>query len=351
VTFTPIDIADYTTAQATVSLTVTDAEATELTWKAPADITYGTALSADQLNATAPVPGTFVYAPSVGDMLAAGTHTLSVIFTPADTNLPMAEAAVALTVAKATPAIAWPKPNPIAYGVALGANQLNATAPIAGTFAYTPAAGDVLPAGTQNLSVIFTPSAASDYSNAEAAVLLSVTKATPTITWRTPADIPYGSPLGADQLNATATVPGTFSYTPGPGNVLTAGMQTLSVAFTPTDASNYTAAQATVRLVVQGLPNLADGQEAGDADAEDLEQSPEAENKSMREQEGRAESKAAAESAASQAAKRTPDNADTKRGPAQNEKTTNQQGKLETRTYKGATYVKGADGQWHLEQK
>jgi hypothetical protein len=128
-------------------------------------------------------------------------------------------------------------------------------------------------------------------------------------------------------------------------------MQTLSVAFTPTDASNYTAAQATVRLVVQGLPNLADGQEAGDADAEDLEQSPEAENKSMREQEGRAESKAAAESAASQAAKRTPDNADTKRGPAQNEKTTNQQGKLETRTYKGATYVKGADGQWHLEQK
>jgi Flp pilus assembly CpaE family ATPase len=349
VTFTPIDIADYNTTQATVSLNVTDAEATVLTWKAPSDITYGTALSADQLNATAPVPGAFVYAPSVGDMLAAGTHTLSVIFTPADTNLPRAEAAVALTVAKAMPTITWSKPNPIAYGVALSANQLNATAPVAGTFAYNPAAGDVLSAGTQNLAVIFTPSAASDYSNAEAAVSLTVTKAAPAITWRTPADIPYGTPLGTDQLNATASVPGMFSYTPGPGNVLTAGMQTLSVAFTPTDASNYTKAQATVRLVVEGLPNLAiDGPEAGDAAAADLDQSPETDSKSMRELEGAVESKAAPESPAG---KRPPDNADAKRGPAQAEKPAPQQGKLETRTYKGATYVKGADGQWHLEQK
>jgi hypothetical protein len=29
----------------------------------------------------------------------------------------------------------------------------------------------------------------------------------------------------------------------------------------------------------------------------------------------------------------------------------NQQSKLETRTYKGATYVKGADGQWYLQKK
>jgi uncharacterized protein YdbL (DUF1318 family) len=28
-----------------------------------------------------------------------------------------------------------------------------------------------------------------------------------------------------------------------------------------------------------------------------------------------------------------------------------QQSKLETRTYKGATYVKGADGQWYLQKK
>ena len=66
-------------------------------------------------------------------------------------------------------------------------------------------------------------------------------KATPTITWPTPADITYGTALGATQLNATASVPGTFVYTPAAGTVLNAGRgQTLSVTFTPTDAANYT---------------------------------------------------------------------------------------------------------------
>ena len=72
-------------------------------------------------------------------------------------------------------------------------------------------------------------------------------KATPTITWATPADITYGTALGATQLNATASVPGTFVYTPAAGTVLNAGAaQTLSVTFTPTDAANYTTATATV---------------------------------------------------------------------------------------------------------
>src|SRR5262249_52770663 len=34
-----------------------------ITWAAPADITFGTSLSGAQLNATANVPGTFVYTP------------------------------------------------------------------------------------------------------------------------------------------------------------------------------------------------------------------------------------------------------------------------------------------------
>ena len=52
----------------------------------------------------------------------------------------------------------------------------------------------------------------------------------------------------ATQLNATASVPGTFVYTPAAGTVLNAGAaQTLSVTFTPTDAANYTTATATRR--------------------------------------------------------------------------------------------------------
>ena len=49
-------------------------------------------------------------------------------------------------------------------------------------------------------------------------------KATPTITWATPADITYGTALSATQLNATASVPGTFVYTPVAGTVLNAGV-------------------------------------------------------------------------------------------------------------------------------
>lgn len=82
---------------------------------------------------------------------------------------------------------------------------------------------------------------------------------TTVIAW-TPvvATIPYGTALGAQQLNATATaggvaVPGTFVYTPPAGTVLAAGTQTLSVVFTPTDAVDYTTATASVQIVVGGL--------------------------------------------------------------------------------------------------
>ncbi len=59
----------------------------DVTWSVPADITYGTALSATQLNATSSVPGDFVYSPPAGTQLNAGpAQTLSVTFTPADTT-------------------------------------------------------------------------------------------------------------------------------------------------------------------------------------------------------------------------------------------------------------------------
>ena len=78
----------------------------------------------------------------------------------------------------------------------------------------------------------------------------SVGKATPTITWVTPAAITYGTALSSTQLNATASVAGTYSYSPALGTVLQAGIQTLSVTFTPTDTTDYTTATATVTVNV-----------------------------------------------------------------------------------------------------
>src|SRR4029077_17963143 len=138
--------------------------------------------------------------------------------------------------------ITWATPADITYGTALSATQLNATANTPGTFVYTPLAGTVLNAGpAQALSVTFTPTDAANFTTATKTVSITVLKATPVITWATPADITYGAALSATQLNATANTPGTFVYTPATGAVLNAGAgQTLSVTFTPTDATNYT---------------------------------------------------------------------------------------------------------------
>jgi len=86
-----------------------------------------------------------------------------------------------------------------------------------------------------------------------------VTRVTPTITWPAPAPISYGTPLGAAQLNATASVAsanvaGTFTYTPPAGTVLGAGGQPLSVSFTPTDTTLYTSASAGVSITVTPAP-------------------------------------------------------------------------------------------------
>jgi hypothetical protein len=85
----------------TVGLTVTDKDGGSgqstfqivvkanptITWNNPADVTYGTALSGTQLNATSSVEGSFVYTPAEGTTLNVGSNqTLSVTFTPKDTN-------------------------------------------------------------------------------------------------------------------------------------------------------------------------------------------------------------------------------------------------------------------------
>src|SRR6185295_5811081 len=260
VSFTPTDAANYTSATKTVAINVLKATPV-LTWSTPADIIYGTALSATQLNATASVPGTFVYNPIAGTVLSAGAaQTLSVSFTPTDAaNYTSATKTVEINVLKATPVLTWSTPADIIYGTALGATQLDATANVAGTFVYNPAVGVVLGAGAaQTLSVSFTPTDAANYTSASKTVEINVLKATPVLTWSTPADIVYGTVLSATQLNATASVPGTFVYTPAAGIVLNGGAaQTLSVSFTPTDGANYTSATKTVEInVLKATPVL-----------------------------------------------------------------------------------------------
>jgi len=82
-------------------------------------------------------------------------------------------------------------------------------------------------------------------------VTVTVLKGTPVITWSNPASINYGTALGATQLNATASVQGTFVYSPSSGKILQAAPnQNLMVTFTPNDAAHYTTATKTVQINV-----------------------------------------------------------------------------------------------------
>ena len=251
VTFTPADPANYASAEATALVTVAKASPV-VSWPTPASIPYGAPLSEKQLNATASIPGTFVYASEAGDLLTVGKHTLSVTFTPADTTgYTTAQATVAIAVTRATPKIAWPVPAPIVYGTRLSNSQLAATASVAGTFAYAPGEGAMLAAGTHTPVVSFTPADLTSYSTAQAAVSFDVMQAQPTVTWDTPAPISEGTALSAAQLNATASVPGTFVYQPAAGEIVSSGPHSLSVTFTPLDTENYTSVQASVSISVR----------------------------------------------------------------------------------------------------
>ena len=93
--------------------------------------------------------------------------------------------------------------------------------------------------------------AATNYTFQFVGGTLTVTQATPTLTWTAPAAISYGTALSGTQLDASSGgVAGAFVYTPAAGAVLTAGSQTLSVTFTPTDLIDYATATATVSLTI-----------------------------------------------------------------------------------------------------
>ena len=250
-----------------------------VSWTNPAAIDYLIPLSGTQLNATASynnvvlTGGSFAYNPASGTVLNAGTNRpLAVVFTPADTvNYNTANGSATITVNQLSPIINWTAPAAISYGTALSSTQLNATATyngntVAGSLVYTPASGAVLNAGpNQTLSVSFAPSDTVNYNGAGGTTTITVNKVTPAITWAAPASIVSGTALSATQLNATASynnasVAGSFVYAPVSGTVLPVGVnQALSVAFTPTNTTNYNSANGGTTLTVTSAPPVVTG--------------------------------------------------------------------------------------------
>jgi hypothetical protein len=162
----------------------------------PTSIVYGTALSSGQLDATAtdpttenPIAGAFAYTDqnnnslTQGQVLPAGTHTVTANFTTDDPNYNSGVTVTAqITVAQATPKITWSNPADICQSIPLSYDQLDASAtnPISGavlpgTFYYNPDVGTVLREGqNQSLNVTFVQGDSTNYTTASQTVHINV---------------------------------------------------------------------------------------------------------------------------------------------------------------------------------
>ena len=265
---------DRDLSTATATITVLKANQT-ITWANPADITYGTALSGTQLDATVSGPGSaptgaVTYTLGAGTILDAGNGQSLTVNVAATADYNAATATVSINVLKANQTITWANPADITYGTALGGTQLDAsvtgTGPAATcTVTYTPAAGTILDAGnSQTLTV--NVAATSDYNAATASVFINVLKANQTITWSNPADIVYGTALSSTQLDATVSgtgpaATGTVTYTPSAGTILDAGNgQTLTVNVAGTPDYNPATASAQINVLYAPLTITANNQ-------------------------------------------------------------------------------------------
>ncbi len=252
-TVTAVNAAGSNSVSATLTVSVAS---TIVTWPTPAPITYGAALTTNQLDATANLPGTFVYNPSLGTLLNSGTSTLSVVFTPTDTihyqTVTDTVSQVVLTAPLTVTGANFTRPqgttNPVFTGAIVGLqNGDNITA------TYSCSATTSSPRGTYPIVPALV-----DPNNRRTNYTVSLINGTldigTIVTWTNPSAILYGTALGSSQLNATANVPGHFVYNPNTGAELNTGTYLLSVVFTPNDTVNYQTVTGSVSQVVSPAP-------------------------------------------------------------------------------------------------
>ena len=220
--------------------------------------------------------------------MAGSPHSITAEYSGVSSGSPQFQAstsdALSQTVNKATPVITWSNPADIAYPTALSGTQLNATANVPGSFAYTPASGTVLNAGAnQTLTANFTPTDTAKYNNNSKTVSINVNKADQTITgFGAIADKTYGdadfkvSATGGGSGNPvtfTATGECSVSQVAGDWMVHITGAGSCTVTAHQAGNSNYNAApdvpqsfniaKANATINVNGYSGVYDGQAHG----------------------------------------------------------------------------------------
>ena len=184
---------------------------------------------------------------------AAGTYAsgLTASF-PGDAVYAAATASATVTVGHGDPRVTWAIPASITYGTPLSSVQLNATAAVAGTFSYYPAAGVVLPAGSHVLTTTFTPTSA-NYAQWTVSLGFIVAKAPPQLTLHAGTFEFDGQPHGAtasasDYRGWTLSPPVTLTYDGSSAAPTAVGVYTVVGSFA--GDANHEPASATATLTI-----------------------------------------------------------------------------------------------------
>jgi N-acetylneuraminic acid mutarotase len=194
VNFTPTDLANWNAASKTVTIRVVDSlnacPTISLSLPRLPDGTLGVSYYArvDVRGGSGPytirvsgVPAGMAarintsYVEFIGTPTLAGNFTvrMDVVDRNNCTNAGLNLLPLTIVSVMATPIITW-NPADIACNTPLGVSQLNARANVPGTFVYTPAAGTILQAGSQTLTVNFTPNDTSNWNSTSRTVSISV---------------------------------------------------------------------------------------------------------------------------------------------------------------------------------
>ncbi len=224
--------------------------------------------------------------------LSTGTHTVAAAYAGSSTFAASASSPLTETVNPLTsPAMSWtPSPSSITYPTALVAGQLNAQAMNGstnvsndGAFVYylnsvggtEASVGTVLPGGSQQLCVQWTPVSAyaSQFAPASACASITVNAAATVISWNPASPIISGTALGAGQFNASVaagstnvTSLGTLQYYVGPvaggvvatsSTILPFGSSQLCAQWTPSASYQLDYASSSFCATVNVITQLA----------------------------------------------------------------------------------------------
>jgi len=247
------------------------ADMAELSYNPPTDSTTDSLASVFLNSASA--QASLVTAPQT---LPAGTYGLTANFSGDNNFNASGSEGLSVVVTQTTSALTWPQPAAIEYGTPLSATQLNAVPSVTGAITYAPAAGTVLPPGSNTVTATFIPADIFDYTGATATNAITV--AAPTFTGIAPTSAKLGdaattitvsgqglirgavvewngtalSTTWVSLNQVTAVIPSSLLTTAGtgtitvvdPNNVSVAGSQTFTVIANPATATAK--AQATV---------------------------------------------------------------------------------------------------------